>query len=151
MGRKIIFDLADIKRHCISSSCSGSVFIGNLKEKIKLDDRRKAQDKITGSGSEKCHIRKRKGKEPKRPKKKKRVSSSSFGDTTSDQESTKRVGKTENGLIDFSEHSGEQSKNVGNGAGGARNGVGDSGDSTEQSESSGTESSDASSSEEDSS
>jgi hypothetical protein len=149
MGRKIIFDLADIKRHCSSSSCVSQVFTGNLKEKIKLDDRGKTQNKVTGSSKAKCPVRKRKGKEPKKGKKKRRVSSGSSEDASSDQESKTIAGS--NGFVNFSDKSEEQRKDSEIGGQGSGNRVGDSEDSAEQSDSSGTESSSESSSEEDSS
>jgi len=150
MGRKIIFDLADIKRHCTSSSCVGSVFTGNLKEKIKLDDRGKTQNKVKGSGSAKCQANKRKGKESKKARKKRRVASGSSEDSSSDKESKTVSGS--NGLVDFSEKSNAQRNDVGNGGGGGNgNRARDSADSTEQSDSSGTDVSSESSSDEDSS
>jgi len=56
MGRKVIFDLADIRRHCVDSTCVDSVFIGNLEKKIKIDankesvgDSEKQRQATTGS------------------------------------------------------------------------------------------------------
>ena len=95
MGRKIIFELADIKRHCISTSNIGSTFVGNIKEKIPLHAVKKSEGKDFSKDpeSKKQKNIKRSGKSKTGSKKKKRkvsISSASSDSGSSDSETESR-------------------------------------------------------------
>lgn len=132
MGRKIIFELADIKRHCVTTSNIGSTFVGNLKEKIPLNAVKKSEEKESIADSKKKN-RKRQGKSSVKSKKKKRKisisSESSSSDSDSESESSKCADEQKDGI----------KKTQGTEAGGQNSGKeseSDSGSGSENSESS---------------
>ena len=91
MGRKIIFELADIKRHCVSSTTIGSTFVGNIKEKIPVNAIKAPNGPdLTNEAKDKKSNKKRSAPSKKSAKKKKRKVSTSSESENSDSDTEKQ-------------------------------------------------------------